>query len=172
MNDADAHPAGWSDDRLLSACEVRFVRRSGPGGQHRNKVSSGVQLVYEPAGMTVEANERRSQHDNRRVALRRLRLALAVGVRTPSAAGPPPSEWRERIKAGRIIISLEHADYPRFLAVALDCLAAVDWDVPRAAAQLGCTGTQLVRFIAGAPAALVRLNQERGLRGLKPLSPR
>lgn len=53
-----------------------FVRASGPGGQHRNKVSSGVVLVHEPTGTRVTATEERSQHQNRKVAWNRLAEAL------------------------------------------------------------------------------------------------
>ncbi|HHH76442.1 MAG TPA: hypothetical protein ENL03_05405, partial [Phycisphaerae bacterium] len=29
-----------SDEKLLAQCEIHIYRASGPGGQHRNKVSS------------------------------------------------------------------------------------------------------------------------------------
>jgi hypothetical protein len=164
------HPAGWTDERLLRACEIRFVRRSGPGGQHRNKVESGVQLVFLPQGIAVEANERRSQADNRRVALQRLRRQLALTLRTGfDSSNPPPEPWRQRIQRGRIVINPEHDDFPVLLAIALDCLAEHDWDARGAAERLGCTATQLVRFLAEEPAALARLNTERAAQGLSPL---
>ena len=47
-------------DTLLSICEVRFVRGSGPGGQHRNKTETGVQMTHPPTGIVVSATERRS----------------------------------------------------------------------------------------------------------------
>lgn len=170
MSDLPLHPAGWSDERLLRNCQIRFVRRSGPGGQHRNKVASGVQLHYRPAGVIAEANERRSQAENRHVALRRLRLQLAVGVRTPFApAQPPPDRWRERIQRGRIAINPQHNDFPMLLAIALDCIAAQQWDVRSAAQQLGCSATQLVRFLSDYPPALAELNAQRKELDLKPL---
>ena len=36
------HPAALPFDALLKECEVRRLRRSGPGGQHRNKVETAV----------------------------------------------------------------------------------------------------------------------------------
>ena len=77
------HPAGLDDERLLGACEQKFLRRSGPGGQNRNKVETAVILRHGPSGLVAEANERRSQSENRREALRRLRFLLAIEVRTP-----------------------------------------------------------------------------------------
>ncbi len=73
------------DDKELS---WEFFRASGPGGQHRNKVESGVRLTHLPSGVVVQATERRSQHQNREVALRRLAAALA------ERAKPPPKPRR------------------------------------------------------------------------------
>ena len=56
------------DDEL----EWQFFRASGPGGQHRNKVETGVRLTYLPTGLTVTATERRSRLQNQKVALERL----------------------------------------------------------------------------------------------------
>jgi hypothetical protein len=110
------------------------------------------------------AGERRDQHQNRAVALDRLRLALAVMVRT--TPGPIPSPlWRKRVSGARIVCSPRHDDYPALLSEALDRLSSVDWEPSRAAALLGCSSTQLVRFVASHKAAFVRLNGERAARG-------
>ena len=52
--------------------DLEFIKASGPGGQHRNKVETGVRLVHRPTGITVTATERRSQHANREAAFERL----------------------------------------------------------------------------------------------------
>ena len=62
---ADDHPAATRAEQLLAECEVRRLRRSGPGGQHRNKVETAVALRHLPTGVQAEANERRSQAQNR-----------------------------------------------------------------------------------------------------------
>ena len=72
------HPAGWSDDELLSHCKLTFSRASGPGGQNRNKVETSVQVEFVPAGIIAHASERRTQNENRKVAIQRLRCKLAV----------------------------------------------------------------------------------------------
>ena len=80
------HPATLTDEALLAQCEATAGRGGGPGGQHRNKVSTLINLTHRPTGQQAHAGERRSQSENKSVALRRLRLALAVHIRTP----PPP----------------------------------------------------------------------------------
>lgn len=167
------HPAALPPDELLKECAERFVRRSGPGGQNRNKVETGVVLTHRPTGTTAEATERRSQGENRRIALRRLRTTLATEFRTPpdenNAANSPSAAWTSRVRGGRIVLSEQHDDYPTLLAEALDCLAAADWDAAAAASRLGVTTTQFVRLIRTEPRAFRQLNAARAARGLSPL---
>jgi len=157
-----AHPAMLPDDALLAQCEVLRQRRSGPGGQHRNKVESGVVLVYRPTATRVEATERRSQHENKRVALRRLRLRLALTVRRPVPPEQQPSaRWRQRVANRRLHVNVDHADFPWLLAEALDVVHGSDYDVVHAACQLGISTSQLVRFLKQEPRALQAMNSGR-----------
>src|SRR5262249_27924451 len=48
MGDVTKHPAARAPDALLAECEVRRTRRSGPGGQNRNKVETAVVLRHLP----------------------------------------------------------------------------------------------------------------------------
>ena len=79
------HPATLPVADFEPRVRWRFQRRSGPGGQHRNKVSTGAFATDAVTGLTVEATESRSQRTNRRRAQSRLRLALAVQRRTRPA---------------------------------------------------------------------------------------
>jgi hypothetical protein len=164
------HPAALPVDELLRDCEVVRTRRGGPGGQHRNKVETAVVITHRPSGAIGEASERRSQDLNRQAAIHRLRLALALAVRSPVCADQPPSElWRSRTRGRKVQVSTEHADFPALLAEVLDRLAASDWDAAKAATALGISRTQLVRFLKQQPEALAILNRERALRGLLKL---
>jgi ribosome-associated protein len=84
-------------------CDVEFYIASGPGGQHRNKVESGVRLLHRPSGTTVTATERRSQHANREVAFERMaaRLEEMQQVVTPRRATRPTAASRERRLAAK-----------------------------------------------------------------------
>ena len=55
---------------------IETYRSRGPGGQRKNKVETAVRLKHLPSGITVVATEHRSQAENRKVALERLRERL------------------------------------------------------------------------------------------------
>jgi len=170
MTDAAEHPAGRHEDALLAECRMRQLRRSGPGGQHRNKVSTAIQLTHEPTGLIAEAGERRSQADNRRVAVRRLRILLALEVRHPAPPERLPSPlWQRRCRSGRIEINAGHADFPPLLAEALDFVASESGDLQAASGRLGCTASQLGRLLKMEPRSWQWLNDLRSASGLRPL---
>ena len=62
-----------SDEELLRECEVETFRSGGPGGQHVNKVETGVRLTHAPSGVVVTCREERSQHRNKSACLKKLR---------------------------------------------------------------------------------------------------
>ncbi|MEY2725109.1 MAG: Peptide chain release factor 1 [Planctomycetota bacterium] len=164
------HPAAIPPAQLLEQCLQRRSRASGPGGQHRNKVETAIELVHHPTGLTSLATERRSQDANLQVALFRLRLLLALKVRSVASSDVNPSPlWKSRCHNQRIACNDRHTDFPAMLAEALDAVDAKDYDVRRAAAALGCSFSQLTRFIARLPEALEQVNLARAERGLHRL---
>ena len=170
MANAPCHPASLPSERLLAQCDMEFVRRSGPGGQHRNKVSTGVVLVHRPTGVKAEANERRSQAENRAAALFRLRSTLALEIRTECKATDSLSPlWQSRLVGGRIEVSPTHDHFPTLLAEALDLIVLSSFDPKPAATALGCSASQLVKFLKKEPRAMIQVNRERLRLGLHPL---
>lgn len=161
------HPASLDVAELLKHCTTATNRRSGPGGQHRNKVETAVTITHTPTGIAAEANERRSQEANRQQAITRLRLRLATDFRTP--AGPASQLWQRRRSGSRIAVSASHDDFPALLAEALDHLQQADFDSAAAAGELGVSTTQLVNLIRKLPAAFEMLQRERAERGLRRL---
>ena len=158
------HPSTKAIESLLRECQQRQVRRGGPGGQRRNKVETGVVITHQPSGITAEASERRHLKDNLPLAIRRLRLALAVSVRGRRGAGAvagPSSLWCSRCRGGRLVVSESHWDFPALGAAALDVLDGLDWSVMAAAESLGCSSSQLVRLLRRWRPALELLNGHR-----------
>lgn len=176
MPPAAVHPAAWPVEQLLRECQITRGRASGPGGQHRNKVETAVSILHRPTGLVGQASERRSQAENRREAIRRLRLRLAVEHRTVT---PGPLEvplqasdlWCQRCDAriGRIACNVSHGDFPALLAEALDALAGRRYDPSRVATVLHCTASQVVKLLAKHPPALVAVNAAREKIGQPPL---
>lgn len=64
-------------DRSDSDIKIETFRSGGKGGQHVNKVETGVRVIHLPTGTAVVSTEARSQHRNKQVALNRLCNILA-----------------------------------------------------------------------------------------------
>jgi hypothetical protein len=162
------HPASLSSTELLKACIETRTRRSGPGGQHRNKTETAVVLLHQQTGIRAEASERRSQAENRHVAIERLRLKLALEHRTPATPGPS-EKWCSRRRGQQLIVSAGHDDYPAIIAEALDQLVAHGLDMRRVSEILGVTATQLLNVFRRSPPAWTALAHLRSNAGLPPL---
>ncbi len=67
-----------SDSMVWSEKEFRFekMRSSGPGGQHANKTESAVRVTHVVTGLSAFAQEERSQHLNKKLAMARLNRIL------------------------------------------------------------------------------------------------
>jgi protein subunit release factor B len=72
-------------------CTEAFFVASGPGGQNRNRVETGVRLIHRPSGLVVTATERRSQHANRERAFERMAERLEQFQHRPTTRIPTRS---------------------------------------------------------------------------------
>lgn len=158
-----------SDAELLAQCDVHTYRASGPGGQHRNKVESAVRLAHRPTGQRVIAEEGRSQAENRARALRRLRRALALRVRSPLEAGVPPAVAACIGGDGRLRCGQRDRRYPACAAAVLDALLAMEASVSATAARLGVSTGNLSSFLTADAELLAEANRIREGRRLRPL---
>jgi len=162
--------AAPSDAALLAECEVDTYRASGPGGQNRNKVETAVRLRHKPTGLSVIAEESRSQAENRARALRRLRKAIALRVRRPVDVEGVPEAVRACIDGdGRLRVGQRDRRYLACAAAVLDVLHSLGGFVSAAAARLGLTTGNLAAFLTADVDLLAETNRMRAAFGLRPL---
>jgi ribosome-associated protein len=107
--------------------EEHFVRASGPGGQHVNRVATAVQLRFDAAAspslpegvrrrlmrlagrrltregvVVIEARRHRTQEQNRKDALERLKALIRKAAERPRSrrpTKPTPASRRRRLEA-------------------------------------------------------------------------
>ena len=92
--DLEAEVRVRDEDLAWATC-----RAPGNGGQNVQKTDSAVQLTHLPTGIQVRCHEGRSQHENKRVALEKLRAQLTDAARS-EATRARASERREQVGSG------------------------------------------------------------------------
>lgn len=80
----------WSDKEVV----FETLRSSGPGGQHVNKTESAVRAKHIPSGITVVASDQRSQHQNRSMALKRLKAKVQQWL-VGQASDSVQDQWQQ-----------------------------------------------------------------------------
>ena len=167
------------DAALLAQSDVQIYKSSGPGGQHRNKVSSAVRLRHKATGISAHGDESRSQHANKRMAVRRLRMNMACRLRRPVDRGSTvPSLAAECIfiprgkgHTARTRLKIGRRDR-RFWAVAaylLDVLEEFDGRLSEAAEHIGIATSNLGDTLTGERHLLAAAQQIRKAHGHTPL---
>ncbi|MDR0854765.1 MAG: peptide chain release factor-like protein [Christensenellaceae bacterium] len=93
-----------SDKEFLDDVRCEAFRSGGKGGQNVNKVSSCVRATHEPTGIAVVCREERSQLENKRTALERLRSQVEEYNRSRAEDLPKKlkKEIENTLKSGAI----------------------------------------------------------------------
>ncbi|UOB17496.1 peptide chain release factor H [Abyssalbus ytuae] len=88
--------------KTISESEIQFqaIRSSGAGGQHVNKVSSAIRAKHIPTGVQVLVMDNRSQHQNKKIAIERLKEKIA-DYNTGQLKEAIKSEWENHLNLER-----------------------------------------------------------------------
>ncbi|MCK5803306.1 MAG: amidohydrolase family protein, partial [Lentisphaeria bacterium] len=148
-----------ADEAFLHQCRVDCFRGSGRGGQKRNRTDSAVRITHEASGMSVTCDDTRSQHTNRRHALRKLREEIALALRCTA-----PAQWSGQWRPGA-----KSAEYAQWLAVVIDVFEARGCRVGEVAAFFGVSSGRFRRDLSANPRAWRLLNELRTAHELSPL---
>ena len=148
-----------NDDTLLRNCNFDTFRASGPGGQHRNTCDSAVRLTLIDSTIQVSASEYRSQQQNRRLALRKLRRKIALSIRNPEHRS-----WQGSFPTGK-----KDERYPLFIAFILDILATKNYIIRDTAGSLNISSNKLIKILVADLDVWRLVNLKRHKNGLNPL---
>ncbi len=96
------HQIPADDAALLAECDVWVFRATGPGGQGVNTTDSAVRLRHRPSGITVVCRRERSQLQNKRVCLERLRDKLEAQNAALDAPKRVPTRKSRSVKARQV----------------------------------------------------------------------
>ena len=80
--------------------KFQAMRSSGAGGQHVNKVSSAVRATYPLFGISVTVMDSRSQHQNKKIAISRLK-AKCMHFQLKKLSNDVQNEWTNHLDIQR-----------------------------------------------------------------------
>ncbi len=129
-----------SGEALLKKCEQDFFIASGKGGQHRNRTESAVRLIHKESQISVYDTTSRHREENRKHAIKKLRLAFAFQLRCPPQPQlnfPPPS--------------IQNETYPLWVAHFLDFFDANHLQISTTAKAIGTSTAQLIKALQKNP---------------------
>ena len=170
QNPDAAHFRIATDEQILSECRREMSRGSGPGGQKRNKTSNAVCLVHIPTGLSVRAQETRSQNSNLKLALSRLRFLMVLEFRIALDEHFQIPDWLVQNRShGKLRIGPKSADYLKVIGTLLDMLAHHRWSLSQAAQAMGISTGNLASLLKNDEKLMAFVNARRRAIGLKVL---
>jgi hypothetical protein len=133
-----------ADEDLLKLCIQESYSGSGPGGQHKNRHKTAQRLTLRHTQISGESCEAREGGINKKKALIKLRLNLAIILAQQKEVIETPIHITKR-KVTKI--SLENPDYPIFISWLWQKLLESDGHVPTVAKIINWSTSSLMKQI-------------------------
>ena len=94
------------------------TKSSGPGGQHVNKVSSAIRAIHQPTKTQVLVMDSRSQHQNRKIAKKRLQEKVTE-LQLDALKSGIKNQWKSHlsIERGNPVQVFKGSDFKRNVVV-------------------------------------------------------
>ena len=124
-----------NEEELGRIVEFDFFKRSGNGGQKRNKTSSAVRVTLKEFAISAEDCTERSQKLNRSKALQKLHRKIAMTVR---------QDISDEIIT---IVAPSNDRYPLFLARLIDLLSSVNYSFKECGLKLNLSSSQVEKLL-------------------------
>ena len=154
-----------SDEELLRQCSQRKGKAQGPGGQHRHAHASAITLMHESSGVTAGASDARSAAVNLTKALKTLRLRLAMHIRGASDR----TLLNKYTHNKKFKINPSNTEFASVVAVVLDELTEMNYDIAETARRLEMSTSQLIKSLIVEKELWSFVQEQRQERGLSPL---
>lgn len=90
------------DNTIFDESEIVYQRTksSGPGGQHVNKTESAIRATHVKSGLSVLVQDSRSQHQNKKIALERLKEIFEQNKKN-QIENSKTKQWKNNINIER-----------------------------------------------------------------------
>lgn len=127
------------DDSFLSENSILdFYKSTGNGGQKKNKTSSAVRLIHKSTKIEATSGNRRSQKENRTIALWQLKLNIATKIRNKFISFPEKFNFA---------MNERNPQFPFFVGLILDLLFEENFHLANAAKRINFSTAQLIKIL-------------------------
>ncbi len=99
---------------VIDKSKVTYQTMKSPkkGGQHVNTTSSGARAIYKPLGIEAISYDERSQHQNKKIALKRLMQKVQM-IEDDHKSNQKSKHWRKGkfLERGKSVMVFEGEDF-------------------------------------------------------------
>lgn len=149
-----------NDQELRNIARVDIFRGSGRGGQKKNKTSNAIRLTLNH--LTVNDCSSRSKTENLAIAIKKLRLAIALDFNEGAELRPSftkfPQEILPYLQGDFLKVNAKNSRYPFVVGIFIDLFIEYQGDWKQIAEKFQVSSSQMRKFAQREKAILEKLN--------------